>query len=344
MGGDTSPMPCFRNRRKDVMRIKDGALLSLYAPEDEGHHRSGPQPDWQESVVLVWWDPKQRVGGIHRIGHETNRPEGPMAALWNVLISPAGVYRKTSYQPLLSGDSDGFLFGCGDDSCAYDVVDGCCTWTVADGEVSAKLRVEDAHAAADFYPKSGSLTDDFAPHHMEVSGRVVGELRIDGAVYPVDAVGIRDHGWGVRNWSSLLSHRWVVGALGDGTSFYAISWHGADDSMASFGWVVRGDVVEYAKSLDILAFVEIDAASVRGGRVRIELSGETLDIECLAVARSQLSYHHGVACVDTLCEMRCGDQVGYGDFETTSNIQAGTRRPVRMARGMSGDGLFPGEQ
>jgi len=70
--------------------------------------------------------------------------------------------------------------------------------------------------------------------------------------YKVDGLGIRDHGWGPRDWSTVYSHRWVAGTCGPELSFIAVSWHAIDDTISNFGWVIRGDKVTLAKKLDIL--------------------------------------------------------------------------------------------
>ena len=44
--------------------------------EDEWPHTPGPEPLWQESVVLTWQDVTQSIGGFFRIGQHPNRGVG----------------------------------------------------------------------------------------------------------------------------------------------------------------------------------------------------------------------------------------------------------------------------
>ena len=322
------------------MEVLGGGSIHVFEAADEGPHRTGPQPQWQESVVLVWWDLKQSIGGFYRIGHEMNGKDGPMVSLWSNTVTPEGLFRKTTYLPLRPQDQSANGFGSGDGSLRYEH-DGDIFWTLEEPDLTAKLRVESFHAGIDCYPKKGAISE-FAPHHMEVAGRVTGSLSVKGKRYEVDGLGFRDHGWGDRAWDTLLSHRWLSGVFGPDLSFCALSWHTTGDDMAQFGWVVRHDKVIFAKQLDILAHVECDAMTTRGGQLRMTLTtGEELAVSYEAVAPSLMSFHHNVACVDTLCRIRCGERVGIGDFETTSNGQQGVRRPNRLSRGYGGDGWFP---
>jgi hypothetical protein len=323
------------------MEVIGGGSVHVYEPKDLGSHAPGPDPIWQESVVLLWWDLKQSIGGFYRIGHELKWPDGPKIALWSCTFTPEGTFKKTTYLPLRREDQSPTSFGSGDGTHRYDF-DGDCVWTIADENISAKLRVHDFHASIDCYPKHGAISE-FAPHHMEVAGSVTGTLTVKGKTYNVDALGFRDQGWGNRAWDTLLSHRWLAGVVSKDFSFCLLAWHTVDDSMAKFGWVVRGDTVTYTKELDIVAYVEPDALCIRGGHAHIVLTtGEVFDLEFEALAPCAVSYHHEIACVDTLTRVTCGDMVGIANFETTANHMQGKRRPKNLSRGIIENGWHAG--
>ena len=115
--------------------------------------------------------------------------------------------------------------------------------------------------------------------------------------------------------------------------------------LANFGWVVRYGVVTFAKSADIVAYVEMDGASNRGGHVRMVLTtGEVIDIEAHAVPyKAGMQFQKGIACVDQLCEVTCspGNLKGMCSFETTANIQAGTKRPEKMTNCVTENKFHP---
>ena len=67
-----------------------------------------------------------------------------------------------------------------------------------------------------------------------------------------------------------------------------------------------------------------------------------IEVEFEALAPSIMSFHHGIACFDTLCRIRSGGLTGIGDFETTANGQQGKRQPKNLVRGgVSQNGWSP---
>ncbi len=311
---------------------------------NQAHLRQQPssQEHWQDSVVLVWWDAANAIGGLHRIGHEPNVKGGGQVAQWTCLISPQGIYKATRYQPLREADRLPDGFGGGDDGCRYQFRDGRHIWTIDTDEVSAVLGQTDFHDTIDCYPKKGSLADDFAPAHFDIPGAVTGTLKVKGREYQVNGLGVRDHGWGPRDWNSILSHRWVAGTTGPDFGFIVVSFHSVDDVIASFGWISRAGKITFAKKVDILAYIEADAATNRGGHLHIELAdGEVIELECTPVAKGLASYHHGVCCMDVLCKFSYQGVEGFCDFESTSNIQHGKRRPGKFTNAIIEDGFHP---
>lgn len=325
------------------MKLENGTALKILGDEVNYWQVPVAVPNWQDSVVLTWWDSGNEVGGFHRIGFEPNHPDGPKIALWSHLASPQGTYKRVEVLPLRDEDrldNGGFAAG---DTCRYEFQDGLHVWTIADDEVNGVIRLRDFHAHVECYPKDSSLTEEFANIHTDIPGGIEGEMNMGGAHYTLKGLGFRDRGWGVREWDYLLSHRWVAGTLGEDIGFLALSYYGADDTLAAFGWIVRNDTVYYAKRVDIVTYTEIDSVSNRGGHVTLELnSGETFEIECRKVApQSFVSYHHDICCVDTLCEARWGGRVGFCDFESSGNIQAGKREPRRFFAAAADNGFFP---
>ena len=325
------------------MKVSDGRELPVLDDAVNDWQQPGPEKDWQDSVVLVWWDNDNKIGGFHRIGHEPNVEGGPRVALWNNLCSPDGSYHCTDFQPLNPEDRlENGGFGAGE-TCRYEFLDGKHVWTIADGDIQARISHSDFHPSVECYPKDTNVSEDFANVHADIPGAVTGSLSIGGKDYQINGLSFRDRGWGKRAWETLLAHRWVAGTFGPDFSFLALSWYASDENIASFGWVVRGDTVTYAKKVDIVAHVEIDGMVNRGGTVRFELStGEVFDIDCKRAADNAfVSYHHGVCCIDSLCTATCGDMQGFCDFETTANIQAGTRKPATFVNGIIANGYHP---
>ncbi|MFN9525612.1 MAG: hypothetical protein ACK561_16435 [Pseudomonadaceae bacterium] len=321
------------------MQVTGGGEVLEYGPEQEGPQKPGNDPFWQDSVVLVWWDLENQVGGMHRIGHEVNVAGGPQVALWNYLFSPHHIFKREDRLPLRANDRDGRTFNSGDDTCVFEYTDHP-VWRINDRDVSAELHVTDHHAPVDIYPKKGAMADDVAPNHMEVAGRVSGELTLMGKHYTINGLAFRDHGWGNRKWDVFVGHRWMAGVLKDGTMLFAQTFHSSDDQLVRFGCVIKDNTLTYAKHVDILMYLEPDGVTHRGGRVEMTLStGEVIQLECTPLQKGIVSWLHGIACVDTLCRIEHDGVEGICDFETTNNALRGSQRPGLAVNGVLDNGM-----
>ncbi|KAL6400868.1 hypothetical protein AUP68_16586 [Ilyonectria robusta] len=308
----------------------------------------GLTPNWQESVVLVWWDDEHKIGGFHRLGHEPNRPAGGEAIIWTNIVTPAGIFKRVQTNSLREADklADGG-FGSGDDTCSVEYINGDHIWTIDEPEqgITARIVHRDTGPNVDCFPKRGSMEKDFSTAHFDIPGRVTGQLTFSGHKYDIHGLSLRDHGWGNRDWGeSAYSHRWLVGTAGENFSFIAVSWHATvNDRVGNFGWVVRDGEITLAKEVDILVYMEVDSCSTRGGRLKMVLTtGENLDIECEAVAgKATVCWHLGMACVDRLCRFNCKENgvEGFANVESTSNVQFGMRKPGNLVGGVIENGL-----
>jgi len=320
------------------MDTADGRRMHVYPPEDENPHSPGMERNWQESFVLVWWDAGQSIGGFFRLGHEPNH-NGGQAVIWSNVFTPHHVFHRACVQALQPHDrlKNGFSSDNGALQYRYD---GQCAWSVKEPGLEASLRLEDFHPAIDGYRKGGQTqAREVGAQHVEVACRVTGQVIVKGRLYEVDGLGLRDLGWGVRDRHGILSHRWLAGVFDRDNSFCALTIHTASDAIIKFGWVVRGDKVIYAEKVDVVAYIECDGCTNRGGKVLMVLStGERFEAIFDPVAPAVLSNNEDLACIDTLCRVTWGDRMGIGDFETKNNLQAGSRRPRVLDRGIAADG------
>ncbi|KAH6972291.1 hypothetical protein BKA56DRAFT_677247 [Ilyonectria sp. MPI-CAGE-AT-0026] len=330
----------------------NNTILAGYAKYgDECNIRLQPtsEKNWQDSVVLVWWDPDNNIGGFHRLGHEPNNLDGSFATLWSNLVTPSGIFKRTQSKPLREEDSiPGGGYGSGDGSVTVEFKDGLHTWVIDEPEedLMACIVHRDTGPNVDCFPKKNAIADNFAAGHLDIPGTVSGTMTIKGKTFKFqNGLSIRDHGWGVRDWgSALLSHRWIVGTSGPDFSVFIVVWHSADDRYAKFGWVVRDNIITAAKSIDVVTYVEDDSLTNRGGKTELELvSGEKFIVEWTPVAKGFVSWYRGIACVDRLCSFKATGEGkvfnGFGDYESTSNIHAGDRKPSLLVNGVIDDGL-----
>lgn len=291
-----------------------------YTSDDEGNHAAGSDPWWQESVFAHWYDPAVGVGGVHRIGHEPHPGE---AALCCFVFDRDARFRRVERVPLVAPATPRGFRGAGS---TWDIEDGRPRLRVKEDGLELDLVMENFYDLTDFFPSGGSMVEDFAKHHYETSGRVRGTAVLQGRSYDIDGLCHRDHSWGPRRWDQLLSHRWVSGTIGPELSFGSMAWHAADNSTVAIGYVVRDGELTLASSVDVVAYMEIDALTHRGGEVTWNLTdGSSLHARC-TVVDGVVTGNHGVVWVDSLCEVVLDDgRTGYCDFELSTNPRAGTR-------------------
>ncbi len=310
-----------------------------HGEESELPRPADTDPWWQDSAFLVWNDSERGIGGVFRIGHEPHF-KGGISALWFGLVTRDGRrYRRNVSAPL--SDVDRGDNGFGSLAGRYRMIyDGAPRYLVDDDDVHLDLRVQDFYPRTDFFPAgAGSVSEDFASSHFEVSGRIFGHIRLGDADYQVDGLCHRDRSWGVRRWDTLLNHRWIPGTFGPELSFGSLAWHAVDGSTRQFGYVVRDGVVTYADSVDILVEFEIDGMTYRSGTAVWTLpDGDEFKVNMRPYDQI-LFEHHNVADVDGICELEHDGRRGFCDLEVSTNPRAGSGPVTAALRAVSVDGL-----
>ena len=302
---------------------------------------------WQDSTWLQWWDFENHVGGVHRIGHEYNDPDGPFCAGWTNLVTPEGIFKHVIYVPLREEDKLPNGWGGGDGTCRNEIIDDEHIWTIdsPENDISARLVFKD-YCSGTFrgFPSSGATFEHISAHHIDIGGSVTGTINMKGKTFPVKGQGLRDHGWGHRDVNKILSHRYITGCFGPDLWFVAYSvCNGISGTIEMFGWVVKGETVHFVKDIDMVTYAENDSASIRGGHIKLTLpDGEVLDIEHTAVAPGLMSYFHAMFNNNTLCVAECNGRQGAGHWETSMNFYQGTTPPGKMVRALAHNGYYPG--
>lgn len=322
------------------MEIIGGGRLHVYPPADERPHAADDHENWQESFVLIWFDLAQSVGGFFRLGHEPNYNGGRVQFMSNI-FSPQGCYHRSTDLPLRPQDRFDNGFNNGEDTLRYEYDDKIC-WRLKDTDVEAQLEVDEFVPAIDAHKREGSdNAHSYTGNHVDAACGVSGTVKVKGKTYQVNGLGIRDHGWGTRDWNSLLSHRWTLGTFDRENSFVAMTFLTTGNQLAEFGWVIRGDKVIFAESIAVRAIIGHDGATNFGGTTRLKLTtGEVLEARFEPLYPAIASWVHQTICYDSMCRVTWGDRVGFGVFESTSNLQAGTLRPVVYDGSMGPDGWY----
>jgi hypothetical protein len=301
-----------------------------FTESDEGLHAAQDHPLWQESVLLHWFDQRQGIGGWHRLGHEPNN-QGGRAAIWSFMFDRSGwQYRRCGEVALTAADKLPNGFG-GGEALRFVYQDGAARWNVSDGALTAQLECRNLFPLVDPFPKSDELAAKRFANHFEVAGRVSGRVTHQGRTVTISGYGYRDHSWGPRDWQKgMLNHRWFTGTLGSELSFAAITAQAQSGNLTRVGFVHRDGKTVRAESVDVVAFMEPDGVTHRGGEIRLTLpTREVIQIRLRAFA-GVLFQRGSVVMVETFCAAEGHGLHGYCDAEISTNPRNGTS-PVQLA-------------
>jgi len=182
-------------------------------------HEFGDHPDWNESYYFNFYDRQRDICGFMRIGLKPNRDEKSM---FFFLMMPDGSQVGTrAAEPFK--DSEFRANGL-----RYEKVSPERKWNIEfEGDIARfrgdsreKAHVKMILAFEALHPifnyrdcvteEKAEMSKVAASEHTEQYGRLTGSLEFDGDEYEIDALGERDHSWGVRDWVAPTMWVWLT--------------------------------------------------------------------------------------------------------------------------------------
>jgi hypothetical protein len=301
-----------------------------FTEADEPLHPAQDHPLWQESVLLHWYDREQGIGGWHRIGREPNN-QGGRGAIWSYIFDRNGwQYRNNGEVVLTPGDqfATGFSSGA---ALRFSYEDGAAHWSVQDGDVRAQLQCVNLYPIVDPFPPTDALARTRFARHFEVAGTVTGHVSYQGRTVKIKGFGYRDHSWGPRDWDNgMPNHRWFTGTLDGAISFAAITAQAPGGNISRVGYVHRKGQVVHATGVDVVAHIEPDGVTHRGGELTLTLPDDE-KFHVRFKARAGVAFQRGsVVMVEMICDAEGHGLKGYCDAEISSNPRLG-KGPILQA-------------
>ncbi|WP_187369150.1 DUF7065 domain-containing protein [Baekduia soli] len=213
-------------------------------PAEDLVHPPGADPRWRESYYFSFYDEATGLGGFSSIGKRAAKGQsGFIACLWGpdrptlVAIGTdvfdahdnAHDVAGLTYECLQPHERwrvtfDGMLNDGGSEvQCAEEAVRRAGAPGLAQHAVSWDLEFTCERGA--FLYEDAAADDrwrELFDGHIDMVGRMTGEVTIDGATVQVDGVAGNDHSWGVRNWFYPDEWRWADIVMDDGphTTFW----------------------------------------------------------------------------------------------------------------------------
>lgn len=321
--------------------------LSALADDIELPHDPSNDPQWQESLVLGWADPKHEVGGFVRIGHQPNL--GLTRSCFGVTSRNGLNYTRTAEGlPLREGDrTRDTFFADGFQSVRFDGRKN--HWLAEDENVQLDIEVVDAHGPYDFWDMTGSRNETseiMAANHLQVGGTFSGKVKIgQDPAMTVSGFTYRDHSWGPRYMDNphadMASGWWLVGALGDDFTFGFGGARMRSGIHSSYAYLIKDGVLDIVEIEDAAVLMAFDGLSNRGGQVTVNSTkfGQlTFHAEGYGNVWLELGQKHFEMAMP--CTVRCGDRIGGGLIDTILNPRNGTDRPQFIESGALHNGLY----
>jgi hypothetical protein len=228
------------------------AIFGDLTPADEGMHEIEADSQFNESMLITYFDQADDSGALLRIG---NRPNEGYAEVTFCLFPPGGgALFQFARAPISSNDE----FSAG--GMRFTVDDPTNTLAISyDGEAaffadpraladpgpafraaprrSVQLDVTGTSISPMYGAKSGTSVGGHYEQHMTMTGT----LKLDDETKPTAGKGNRDHSWGPRNWHRTYSDRTLWCSFDEDFGFaVSLTWSGPDTEPEVMGTVIRG--------------------------------------------------------------------------------------------------------
>jgi hypothetical protein len=190
-------------------------------------HEFGSQEEWNESFYFNFYDRGQDICGFMRIGLKPNKKQKDVFCF---LMLPDGsvMGMKDSVamedNELTAGGLK--LVKVEDERTWHLEFSGELPKMHKDAEKESVSFALDFTALNNIYDYRESVSGDkekmaqaVASEHTEQFGKTTGKLNIGTRVYDINALGERDHSWGVRDWTAPRMWVWITCQFDDGYAF-----------------------------------------------------------------------------------------------------------------------------
>lgn len=286
-------------------------MITIHPSDDGSHRPPGDDESWQESWVLIWFDPTTMSGGCHHVGLQ--RPRG-RADVWNWVALGGKVV----------GHFESLTLPVPDDDLSDMTIGGMRMKTLTPLKAYA-FTSEFEKGAASVDIAYSAFTEPFAfgldgegvrvgSSHYESFGRVSGTVSSGEEMVEVSAWAFQDHSWGPRDWRSLLSHRWLFATFSEDL-FFSVGTFITEQGQRTSGYVFDGGFKQVSR-VSFGARIADDGVSPQGCDVRLwttDGSGYHLTGQCSSTAVS--THDGGWFTSNGLTSFELGGRMGAGLVE-----------------------------
>jgi len=184
----------------------------ITAQDEACHICDSRELHWRESHYFMFYDEAHDLAGFTTMGFQPNEGQCDAGLLLFRRGRLAYLYPKRDVP--FAGSWDHWTVG----DLRYELVEPLQSWriTLNDKRAQADLTFHGVSPVYDYRDNVDTLPASVATAHYEQAGRVRGTVTIKGQPIQVDAVGHRDHSWGVRDWAGPANWKWITALFDDG--------------------------------------------------------------------------------------------------------------------------------
>lgn len=197
--------------------------------DTDGIHEFGSHEDWNESFYFNFYDRGQDICGFMRIGLLPNNKE---KSVFCFLLLPDGSVIGTKDQIAMENNDlevKGLKFTKIEEEKHWKLeFDGELPKLLKEGETEKVAFAFDFVTLNPVYDYKESMLGEkekaaaeasVAAEHLEQFGRVSGKLTVGSKIYDLNAMGERDHSWGIRDWNAPYKWFWITAEFDEGFAF-----------------------------------------------------------------------------------------------------------------------------
>lgn len=201
-------------------------------PSDDFFHPVGSDPSWSESYYFYYFDPRQNIGGITRMGFRAN--DGWKDYMHIVYLEGRHVVFCYDRKDMPAGDEDLTVGGLSleraepfqrwkiaFDGKGQDLDDGRILITPKRDRPEGWLKLADVQMEIDFkavHDPVYMFGEVGERGHFEQPGVCEGFITVDGERRPFSGLGLRDKSWGPRPWTDTKKGQKSVQPLAEGAA------------------------------------------------------------------------------------------------------------------------------
>lgn len=299
-----------------------------YEPSWDLPHDPKQDVTWQESDCYWFFDSKAGVGGWHRIGQYPNKGIG-QSSLFLYSIGGKRFLDRSIEVPATqcSQMKNGRMVGRSSVECVEPQVMRY-QYNHDESNVNLLLTFEESFYGPRDWFETGDVPSAWNKGHLEVAGRLRGEVEIDGSRYKLDALAHRDRSWGPRSLQGTDVFWFCNGTTGPELSWASTKARLPTGEFIDIGFVIRDGQAEDVKGIDINVLTAFDGLTILRAFMTLKTESWALDLDIRTnQGFMNRPFPEPLMVLDQSAVVIAEGRTGFADFASLQNVLRGDHLP-----------------